>query len=635
MKVSDIDIRDAFFDEVYTIASKDPDVMFLTADMGAFSLNKFKDDLRSQYINVGVAEQNLVSIAAGLALGGKKVFIYTIAPFITQRCYEQIKIDLCRMQLPVMIIGVGAGITYSSDGPTHHAIQDVAVMRALPEMTILSPSDPITAAAAARIAYQSQGPVYIRIDKGKLPLLYDHNEDFSNGLALLKKGRDLVIITTGVMVQQAFKVADELAGHSIDAGIIDIYRLKPINGELLLALAEPSNRIVTLEEHSIIGGVGSAVSEILADKGKTLPVKRIALPDQNCVRYGNREWMHSFYGLDVNGITKTVLNWWETETSPAEVELPSEVHPDSELTVEDFARLFGTTVADIPGECRASIAKTDFRYKTLTGVEREQVILRVLETIDSGSLSVVGPERKSIWENGWSENLQNFINSNYDLNELIPKFVKRSEVIRLDGNYIMPSNPEFETGFVTVLRVYLFRKYFSQASSVYEFGCGTGLNLVALAGLYPEKKLYGFDWSTASRDIVNKIAETHRINASGALFDMFSPDYQLDIDNHSAVFTIGTMEQLGSNYEPFLQLLLEKRISICINIETIYELYDQTSLFDYVAAKYLERRGYLQGYFARLRQLEAEGRIEIIETRRTFGGLYHDGYSYIVWRPKP
>jgi len=308
MKIADIDIRDAFFDEVYAIASRDPGVIFLTADMGAFSLNRFKADLSGQYINVGVAEQNMVSVAAGLTLGGKKVFIYTIAPFVTQRCYEQIKVDICGMRLPVTIIGSGPGITYSSDGPTHHAIQDVADMRALPEMTIFNPSDPVMAKAAARIAYESQGPVYVRIDKGKLPLLYDGNHDFSTGLARLKKGRDLTIVTTGIMVQQAFRVVEEIAKHSVDAGIIDIYRLKPINEELLLKLVGKSKRIVTLEEHSLVGGIGSAVSEILVDNRKAIPVKRIALSEKNCLGYGDREWMHSFYGLDVKSIVKTVLD---------------------------------------------------------------------------------------------------------------------------------------------------------------------------------------------------------------------------------------------------------------------------------------------------------------------------------------
>lgn len=173
-----IDIRDAFFDEVYDIASKDHDVMFLTADMGAWSLNKFKENLPDQYINVGVAEQNLVSVAAGLALGGKRVFIYSIAAFITQRCYEQIKIDLCEMRLPVTIIGSGPGLTYGSEGPTHHAINDVAIMKVLPEMMILTPQDPEEAKEAARIAYGRQMPVYIRLARGKLPATYGKYRDF-------------------------------------------------------------------------------------------------------------------------------------------------------------------------------------------------------------------------------------------------------------------------------------------------------------------------------------------------------------------------------------------------------------------------------------------------------------------------
>jgi len=168
-----IDIRDAFFDELYEIASGDKNVMFLTADVGAWSLDRFKEDLPAQYINVGVAEQNLVSVAAGLALGGKKVFIYSIAAFIIQRCYEQIKIDLFQMRLPVTIIGSGPGLTYGSDGPTHHATNDIEIIRVLP-LTIITPSSPEEAKEAAVIGYQSKLPVYIRLGKssGKLPAAY-------------------------------------------------------------------------------------------------------------------------------------------------------------------------------------------------------------------------------------------------------------------------------------------------------------------------------------------------------------------------------------------------------------------------------------------------------------------------------
>ncbi len=311
MTPSNIDIRDAFFDELYNIAKNDPRVILLVADMGAFSLVKFKNDFPDQFINVGIAEQNMVSVAAGLALAGRKVFIYTIIPFITQRCYEQIKIDLCSMNLPVTILGVGPGLTYGNDGPTHHGTQDIAIMRALPEITILNPSSAIMAAASMNIGYKNSGPTYIRIDKGKIPEIYNQNSDFSDGLAELKAGSDLTIIATGIMVHQALKVAQELDSQSISTGVIDLYRIKPLNKEKLSRIIDNSKRLVTLEENSIIGGIGSAISEFLTDNGKTIPLKRIALPDQHCFESGDRESLLAFYNLDTNGIMKTVLEWFK------------------------------------------------------------------------------------------------------------------------------------------------------------------------------------------------------------------------------------------------------------------------------------------------------------------------------------
>lgn len=627
---SGIDIRDAFFDEVYQIARKDDRVIFLTADMGAFSLNRFKADLSSQYINVGVAEQNLISIAAGLALSGKKVFVYSIAPFVTQRCYEQIKIDLCAMRLPVTIIGCGPGITYDSDGPTHHAVQDVAIMRALPEMTILNPADAVSAAASARTAYESRTPVYVRIDKGKLPALYRNNEDFSTGLALLKKGKDLTIVTTGVMVHSAFKVADNLAKHSIDAGIIDLYRIKPVNEELLLALIDQSNRIVTLEEHSIIGGIGSAVSEMLVDRGKALPLKRIGIPDKNCVGYGDRAWMHAYYGLDVDSVTRTILDWWQDGGSSRMVN-----GAYSELTVSDFARSFGTDVADIPDDCRELISRTDFRYKVLAGKERDRVILDVLRKIESDHQIIGAPERQTTWEKGWEENLQDFVESGYDLGRLVPKFIRPNQAIRFNQDYIIPTNPNFELDYLSVFRLWLFKKYLKEFDNIYEFGCGTGFNLALLARLYPEKRLYGLDFVPASLELVNKIGEVYGWKITGHLFNMVSPDDNFRLDNNSAVFTIGAIEQLASNFEAYLQFLLEQSPRLCIDLVPTIELYDESNLPDYLAIKLHRKRGYTENYLTRLRELEAQNRIEILKVERPFiGSLYMEGYTYMVWKPK-
>ncbi len=301
------DIRDAFFDRLYDLAAQDRDTLFLTADMGALSLDRFKRDLPRQFINVGICEQSLVSIAAGLSLSGKKVFIYAITSFITQRCYEQIRIDLCGMRLPVVIVGSGPGICYGSDGGTHHAVEDIALMRALPNLSILNPSDPLSASAAALMAHKSANPVYVRLDKGKLPALHREEEDFSEGLRVLKKGRDVMLISTGVMVHKVFELADELAKHNIDAGIIDLYRIKPINTELLLSYLNEYKKLVTIEEHILAGGIGSAICEIVADHGIAKPVKRIAIPDIPCSQYGDREWMHRYYGLDVQTMVGLIL----------------------------------------------------------------------------------------------------------------------------------------------------------------------------------------------------------------------------------------------------------------------------------------------------------------------------------------
>lgn len=303
------DIRDAFFDVLYDIAQEDRHLIFLTADMGAMSLERFRRDLPKQYINVGVAEQNMVSVAAGLALAGKRVFIYAIAPFATQRCYEQIKVDLSGMRLPVTVIGAGPGIAYNSDGATHHAILDIALMRALPGMIILNPSDAAMATRVARLCYNSDHPAYVRIDKGKLPLLYPPEESFSDGLSLVRKGRELLIVTTGAMVHKALRVAETLRDKGIEATVMDLYRIKPVNESLLLHYAAEYDRIVTLEEHSLMGGIGSVVSEILVDHEIRVSVKRFGIEDTYCDRYGDREWMHTHYGLDDGTLVDRILAW--------------------------------------------------------------------------------------------------------------------------------------------------------------------------------------------------------------------------------------------------------------------------------------------------------------------------------------
>jgi len=306
-----------------------------------------------------------------------------------------------------------------------------------------------------------------------------------------------------------------------------------------------------------------------------------------------------------------------------------------EVRLEDFARSFGTTVQDIPEDCRELIAKTDFRYRVLTGEERDKTLLNVLTKIESDQQVIGAKERQATWERGWAENLQDFVQSGYDLNKLVPRFIRPNQVIRLNGNYVLPTNPDFELDYFSVFRLWLFRKYLAEFDSIYEFGCGTGFNLAELAQLYPEKRLHGLDFVTSSRDLVNKLAEVNGWKMTGHLFDMLSPDEDLEIADNSAVFTIGVVEQLAGKFEAFLQFLLRKSPKLCINIEPTIELYDEDRLIDYLAIKFHRKRGYSENYLTRLRDLEAENRIEILKVKRPFfGSLYMEGYSCIIWRPK-
>ena len=309
MAANNVDIRDAFFDRICEIATKDKDVIFITADADAFSLRRYKKDLPDQFVNVGVAEQNMVAVSAGLALSGKKVFIYAIIPFITMRCYEHIKVNICSMNLPVTIIGAGSGLSFGNDGPTHHAMQDIAVMRTLPEITILNPCDGPSAAACAEIAYESNSPVYARIDKGVFPALYNGRDNFLEGMKVIRDISDINIISTGFMSQQAVEIADELKERSIDVGIIDLCKIKPINESLLMELISQSELLVTLEENSILGGIGTVLSEILVDFGQNIPLKRIALEDKQHFEYGSREWLHTSCKIDNSSVVENILEW--------------------------------------------------------------------------------------------------------------------------------------------------------------------------------------------------------------------------------------------------------------------------------------------------------------------------------------
>jgi hypothetical protein len=307
----------------------------------------------------------------------------------------------------------------------------------------------------------------------------------------------------------------------------------------------------------------------------------------------------------------------------------------NELTITDFAHLFGTTPEDVREKCGSIIDGLDFRYQKLKQEERDQLILKVLKRIDSDNMPAAGWHRKSDWEHGWQENLEEFVASGFDLSKLIPKYYKKNVPARFNGDFIFPVGPEFVYNVTYVFTTWLFKKYFYNIDSIYEFGCGPGHNLVNLASIYPEKRLYGLDWSTSSQEIIALLQKKFGWKIKSYNFDFFNPDENIYLDENSGVFTFGALEQLGSGYGKFLNFLIERMPTICVNVEGLKELYNENNLFDYIALKYHTKRAYLNSYLSELRKLKAQGRIEIIKIyHRKFGNIYDDPHSYVVWKPK-
>ena len=296
------DIRDAFFDEIYEIAKKDNNVIFISADADAFSLKKYKKDFPNRFINVGCAEQNMISVAAGLSLSGKKVFIYAIIPFITMRCFEHIKVNICSMNLPITIIGAGAGLSFGNDGATHHGVSDISIMRTLPELIIYNPSDSFSAKNIARLCYENNFPTYVRIDKGKLPDINKKTVDYFLGFSMLKDKGEKCIISTGFMSHKIMEIINRI-DHKFS--VIDLFRIKPFPTRLLQILNN-YEEIITIEENCLTGGMGTILLEELNNNNKNIPVKRIALKDEQCYVYGDREWLHKYYEIDIENIIKKI-----------------------------------------------------------------------------------------------------------------------------------------------------------------------------------------------------------------------------------------------------------------------------------------------------------------------------------------
>lgn len=303
------------------------------------------------------------------------------------------------------------------------------------------------------------------------------------------------------------------------------------------------------------------------------------------------------------------------------------------LSVRDFTEAFGAEEGEVARYCGELLETLDFRYKECPPETREALFLDAIKKCDDAELSASGSHRLNDWRAGWGEILQEFLASGGDLKVLVPKDLRPNRPLRFKGNYILPLTDSFEHDFALVFRHWLFKKYCRDYSNIYEFGCGTGQNLTVMAGLFPEKRFLGMDWVPESQELIKSIAGTCGWWMEGHQFNFFEPNDELEILPNSLIYTSCAMEQLGGDYETFLQYLLEKKPSLCVNVECMQEYYDEHTLYDYVALRYHRRRNYLNGFLTRLRALEQNKVIKIIATKRTgFGSLYHEGYMYVIWK---
>ena len=293
-------MRNAFADELTKLGSQDSRVVMLSGDIGNRLFDKFRAAHPTRFFNCGVAEQNMMGVAAGMAMSGLRPVVYTITPFVTTRCLEQIRTDSCYHDVPVTIVSVGGGLSYAGLGPTHHSCEDIAFLRALPNMAVVCPGDAWEVRAALRAALTQDHPVYIRIGKKGEPLVHKAlPADFAIGRALtLRHGSTACLLSTGNMLPETVEAAERLEAAGISTQIVSFHTIKPLDTALLAEIFERFPLVATVEEHSLIGGFGAAVAEWLADAAVT-PRRflRFGTPDAFFKMSGEQEFARAQLGL--------------------------------------------------------------------------------------------------------------------------------------------------------------------------------------------------------------------------------------------------------------------------------------------------------------------------------------------------
>jgi transketolase len=301
-------MRNAFAAELYACAAADPRVVLLSGDIGNRMFDEFKASWPDRFYNCGVAEANMMGVAAGLALSGLRSVAYTITPFVTTRCLEQIRVDVCYHRAPVVIAGVGGGLSYAELGATHHSCEDIAFLRMLPGMTVVCPGDAVEVRLALRAALAHDGPVYLRLGKKGEPVVHQAPPEFSLGRGItLREGADAAILSTGNLLPIAMQAAEllQLRGRSLT--VASMHTVKPLDEALLEKCFSEHPLVVTLEEHSVLGGLGGAVAEWLADHRPRGRLVRMGTSDEFLHEAGDQAHARRHFGLDAPSVAEKVL----------------------------------------------------------------------------------------------------------------------------------------------------------------------------------------------------------------------------------------------------------------------------------------------------------------------------------------
>jgi transketolase len=300
-------MRDAFIQELTLLAESDSDVVLITGDLGFGVFDDFSLRFPKQFLNVGVSEQNLMMVSAGMALEGKKVYAYSIGNFPTQRCLEQIRNDICYHDLNVTIIGMGGGFSYGQLGMSHHATEDISIIRALPNILVLAPTSSFEVRGAIKSLYKFKGPAYLRLDKSQYRD-YSESLNFSLGNAnTLREGASVSLICAGGIMEEVIKAADELSVEGINCRVISMHTIKPIDEKSIKLASEETGGIISIEENTIIGGLGSAISECCLESDYHPGFfKRIGLKDCYSSVVGDQNYLRSYYEIDSKSIKRMI-----------------------------------------------------------------------------------------------------------------------------------------------------------------------------------------------------------------------------------------------------------------------------------------------------------------------------------------